>query len=200
MIDFFNANAGAVTALCTIVLALLTGGYVWLTYQLLRVNTRQTELAMGRDKEALDQSRRTLLILGNQIRSQLQGILAARNHQRLLRTATLWTSDDIRRLADLCTVISDIPLWKVFAATEFLNTVRTRILAGREAHAYYGQQEEDVGMMRGVGGAEVFFPLAELALSAIDEVLNFKGADELMRDPETQILAQQQRPPSREGG
>jgi hypothetical protein len=109
LVAALDAHSGSITALATILLAVLTAVYVYLTKSIASAVREQSRL-LTNEHEA----RREMLILSiysvrDRIRESLERLPGERSEATQLRLVRLWTHDDLRDLEHACRSIHTGP-------------------------------------------------------------------------------------------
>ena len=109
-VDWLNQNSGAVQAIATIVLAVLTGFYVILTGQIARAARDQVQQALGVQRAAATQARMQLDGLIIRLLVLLDRLPGPEPNDTRIRGATLWTEEELQRFEHLTALVGGDPV------------------------------------------------------------------------------------------
>ncbi len=121
MIDWLNCNAGAVTAIATVVLVVLTGVYVTITRQIALASREQVRLHADARDAMERQDRRSLAALAKRLREAVDGLpYPAIQIGTIVQRVVLWTDDDLKDLDTLARAIEGADMAAAAQAVESL--------------------------------------------------------------------------------
>ena len=166
--DWAEAHSGAITALASVLLAILTGVYVVLTRSLANSAKRTAEAAAATVQLFTSQARRSLPVLVTRLIELLNQLPKDKpSGDTTLRNVTLWTANDLQMLEQLAQAIPESRLFDASTARANLQWISERVADVLKANEVVGYR----------WNAKAFDDWPRKYKAAMDALVNLRGSN-----------------------